>query len=1077
MVNFYSVDYTLWKKYCRLVQRIVFKFFLLNLLIPITGFSQASKVDSLVSLLQKERDANQRILLLHQLHQHTFQDAPDVSLSYAQESTNLSEKERNSKLLSKSYQQQGMSLIMLNMVDSAIFMLEKSIQIANESNNLANEASAIRTLGTAYWYKNDLPKTIELYTQSLKIFDELKDDQQRATTIANIGTAYYVLGDFSKSVDYYSKALEIIDSVKYPSEVSSYMNDIGTIYKEWGNRSKALEFFLGSLAINERIENKRLMAANIDNIGSIYLEDNNLGMALDYYRRGLQIEREIDNINGMASAYISISSVQMLLGQVDSSLIYLQNALKCYNHVDDKLGLANTYSKFGEAYALKGQITRSVNYYAESVEISRSIGDEKGLAYALGGIAKSYYSAGENKKALEALNESIELAKKGNFVNLLMNNYQLLAKLYKRIGNPNEANTALEKFIEVRDTVLKIEKQKQASELLARFESDKKEDRIRFLNQQNELNQTQLARQRAVTSTVVILLLVTGLGIFLLYRRYREKQRVNTLLNTKNKEIEEKQLEIEVQNEKLEIQAEKLRELDEVKSRFFTNISHEFRTPLTLIVGPTERLIEKTNDTQTSADLKMILRNAKNLLGLINQLLEISRIEKGAIKLNLTRGDISKELAIICEMFSSYASDKGISIEFLSYGSDFTGYFDREKIERILFNLISNALKNTEKGKITISLNRAEVPEWIRITVADTGVGIEKEKISYIFDRFYMASDEAGKVGSGIGLAFTHELIKVYKGKISVESELGKGTTFTLELPVSKDAFGENEFTIVDGSDVSQKVVESDTDDFVSESHDKEISLAKKGAQTILLVEDHDELRKFVGANLSDTYNLLEAENGRIGIEMALNHLPDLIITDVMMPEVDGIELSKTLKSNENTSHIPIIMLTARASEQSRIEGLETQVDDYLTKPFSIKELALRIRNILAIRAKLREKYNRSITVSPSEITTNSVDEQFLARILKVVEENMGDPDFSVETLCEKAGVSRATLHKKLTSLVDQSATEFVNSIRVKRAAQLIKQKAGNISEIAFDVGFNNLSYFTKVFKKYIGVNPSEMMG
>jgi signal transduction histidine kinase/DNA-binding response OmpR family regulator/Tfp pilus assembly protein PilF len=1055
---------------------LVILFVFLFSISPWEIFAQNKLLDSLTSILGKEKNQRRKINLLHELHNQTYQNNPRQSLAYPQEVIIIASGIDEPMELSKAYQKIGMSYILLSEIDSAILMLTKAQTIAEVNKDLINVATSKRTLGTAYWYKNNISRAIDLYTESLQIFEQLNDDQQIATTISNLGTAYYVQGDFSKSIDYYSKALSMIDSIIFPNEVSSYLNDIGTIYKEWGNRSKALEFFFRSLAINERIGNKRQMAANIDNIGSIYLEDNELEKALEYYRRGLEIEISIDNIYGMASSYLSISSVHILKNQIDSSLIYLQNALKCYNHVDDKLGLLNTFSKFGEAYSLRGDNHKSIRYFNESIELAREIGDDKGLAYALGGLAQSYFKAKDYQKALVVLEESINLSKKGNFVNLLMSNYQCQSKIFKELGMPNKLVHALEKYIEVRDSVLINEKQKQASELLARFESEKKENEIILLNQQNELSQTKLARQRAVTTTVVMLLLVTGLVIFLLFRRYREKQRINTILSAKNREIEEKRQKIESQNEKLEFQAEQLRELDEVKSRFFANISHEFRTPLTLIIGPTEQLLLESAEPKIQSSLKLILRNAQNLLGLINQLLEISRIERGVVKMKFTKGNLSKELAFICEMFSSHAMGKGLSLEFVAEEKDITGYIDREKLEKIIFNLISNALKNTEKGKIEVSLSKSQIVNRIEISVSDSGKGIEKDKLPFIFDRFYMADDKAAKVGSGIGLAFTRELVKIYKGEIRVESNYGVGSTFTLDLPISTDPFNDDEFEIMEEEnkhDMSTNLaIESQAFNTVEENNFRK----PKDAKTILLVEDHEDLRKFVGKSLCEAYNVLEAINGREGIALAYKHLPDMIITDVMMPEVDGIELAKTLKNNENTSHIPIIMLTAKASEQSRIEGLETQIDDYLTKPFSIRELHVRIKNIIAIRERLREKYIRSIAVTPSEITTNSIDEQFIARILKVVEDNMNDTEFSVEMLCDKAGVSRTTLHNKLKSLLDQSATEFINSIRVKRAAQLIKKKAGNISEIAYDVGFNNLSYFTKVFKKYIGVTPSEMM-
>ena len=397
-------------------------------------------------------------------------------------------------------------------------------------------------------------------------------------------------------------------------------------------------------------------------------------------------------------------------------------------------------------------------------------------------------------------------------------------------------------------------------------------------------------------------------------------------------------------------------------------------------------------------------------------------------------------------------------------------------MERILFNLLSNALKNTEKGKIEVQLEESSTPNWVKISVADTGKGIEQEKIPLIFDRFYTSDSttEGKKASSGIGLAFTKELITIYKGKVNVISEQGKGTQFTVELPFTLDIFEKAEYEMVN---IERSVIEAEPKVVLIHSDEKQEPMTTENTETILLVEDHEELRKFIASNLIEKYRVLEAENGKIGIEMALKHHPDIIITDVMMPEVDGLELAKTLKSNEETCHIPIIMLTAKASEESRIAGLETQVDDYLTKPFSYRELAVRIKNLLTIRARLREKFRRSITVEPSEITTNSRDEQLLSRLLTIVEENMTDTDFSVETLCDKAGISRTALHNKLKSLLDQSATEFINAIRMKRAAQLLKSNSGSISEVAYQVGFNNLSYFNRLFKKHFDQTPSEMIG
>jgi signal transduction histidine kinase/CheY-like chemotaxis protein len=1063
---------------CRIAIRNKSKRYLLLALVSVctVANSQQTIVDSLQERLLKEKEPKARIEILNELHSQTYPNNPRQSLVYPLEVIGLAVANNNNVEISKAYQKMGMSYVFLNELDSALHFLSKAREIAELHHDLTNIGTSLRTLGTVYWYKNDINKAIEFYSESVQIFEKLGDEQQKATSISNLGTAYYVLGDFSKSIDFYSKALETIDSAKYASETASYLNDVGTIFKEWGNRTKALEYFLRALKINNMINNKRYKATNLDNIASIYAEEGDYTIALQYIHQALAIEKEIDNVYGMATSFQTISSFHQKNSQIDSSLHYLRNALKCYDFVGDKLGLANTYSNYGEAYLLKKEYDKSLSYFVLAKDIAQSIDNEKGIAYALGGIGKAHFYLGNLNSAIVTFEKSVMLAEKHNYTPLLLSNYRYLAKAHKKRGNRGDEANYLEKLLSVKDTVYQQEKQKQASELLARFESERKESEIQLLNQRNLIARNQLARQRTTIAVVVIVLIFSIVGVFLLFRRYREKKRINQLLENKNREIEEKQREIERQNRTLEEQAYKLRELDEIKTRFFTNISHEFRTPLTLIIGPVEQLLSKPLENESEATLKRVLNNAQNLLGLINQLLEISKIEKGMVKMQFAKGNISRQLQFITEMFSNAAAEKKLDMQFHPKGNNFTGYFDKGKMERILFNLLSNALKNTDKGEIRVILEHSVQKGFVKISVSDTGCGIEKEKVPFIFDRFYSTgiTPEGRKASSGIGLAYTRELIKIYRGTVDVVSEVDEGSTFTIELPCTLDCFDKHEYELVDYSECETEVLNPKTTVPVAKAAGHE-NISRE-QETILLVEDHDELRRFIASNLVENYRVLEAENGRVGIDLALKERPHLIITDVMMPEVDGMELAKTLKNNEETSHIPIIMLTAKASEESRIAGLETQVDDYLTKPFSYRELSVRIKNLLTIRAKLREKYHRSITVNPSEVTTNSIDEQFLSKLLRIVEENMADTDFSVESLCDLAGTSRTALHNKLKSLLDQSATEFINSIRMKRAAHLLKSRSGTISEVAYTVGFNNLSYFNRLFKKCFGQTPSEFV-
>ncbi|HPF93936.1 MAG TPA: ATP-binding protein, partial [Tenuifilaceae bacterium] len=469
-----------------------------------------------------------------------------------------------------------------------------------------------------------------------------------------------------------------------------------------------------------------------------------------------------------------------------------------------------------------------------------------------------------------------------------------------------------------------------------RYEKERIEQRRREAEQLAKYE-----RQRYYTITLIIGVTLMVVLVFIVLRNFRRKQRDLKVISEQKKEIEQKNFmleqqqeeiksqnenlqrwnnEVSAQNEKinhqkkmLEEQAEKLKEVDELKSRFFTNISHEFRTPLTLIVGPVERMLQRAANNNDISDLRLIHRNAQNLLELINQLLYISRIEKGSVKLKFTKGDICKEISFIVEMFKSHAEGKGLEMKFISCAEAIPAFFDREKLEWILFNLISNAIKNTDSGSITVSL-LPENPNTVKVTIADTGKGIEPEKLPYIFDRFYM-TEEGGKMGSGIGLAFTNELVNVYKGTINVVSEFGKGTTFTLTLPIATEVFAEHEFDSFDATEQKTLMPEwqTETKPLAEPQEIAETKTKHSQAETILLVEDHDDLRHFIASSLSDKYRIVEAINGKVGIELALKKMPDLIVTDVMMPEVDGIELTKTLKTTSETSHIPIVMLTAKA--------------------------------------------------------------------------------------------------------------------------------------------------------------------
>jgi len=546
--------------------------------------------------------------------------------------------------------------------------------------------------------------------------------------------------------------------------------------------------------------------------------------------------------------------------------------------------------------------------------------------------------------------------------------------------------------------------------------------------------------------------------------RTEDLRQANELLGKKNIEIEHQKEKIIAINDQLSFRANELSTLDEAKSRFFAGISHEFRTPLTLIISPLESMLIQNHDARLTTEYNLMLRQARRLLELINQLLELAKLQKGLMVLKKEVANFNQLVKTIVSGYSSMAADSNVSLTLIEKCSEQTFSFDIDKVEKIITNLLGNAIKFTPQGgEVAVILKMTSNENSIEVEVHDSGPGIEEFELDNIFNPFYQVDtvSQRGAVGSGIGLALVKELVDLHQGSISVKSEVSKGTVFTFQLPIDHNS------TPVDSVDFIE-LNDHNLDETFANGRQKQ-----GGKKVILLVEDNSDMRLYISTNISD-FNVVQAENGQDGLNIAVELVPDLIITDIMMPVMSGLELTARIKQDPRTSHIPIVMLTAKASAESKEEGLQTQADDYITKPFNMTELRLRIKNLIANRQMLKDKFSRSITVNPAELVTTSLDEKFLLKALDVIEQNMDESELSAEIFCEKLAMSRANVHKKLKALTDQSTTEFIRTIRLKRAAQLLKQNAGSISEIAYMTGFNNLSYFTKSFKEQFGTLPSE---
>lgn len=529
---------------------------------------------------------------------------------------------------------------------------------------------------------------------------------------------------------------------------------------------------------------------------------------------------------------------------------------------------------------------------------------------------------------------------------------------------------------------------------------------------------------------------------------------------------------------KLEIERrdkEHQEEINQMKMRFFINISHELRTPLTLILAPLQEIINKISDRWTRNQLEYIQRNANRLLHLVNQLMDYRRAELGVFELKVKKSNAHQLIQDNFLYYDKLARHKKIAYSFQSELEDQEVLFDPNYLELIVNNLLSNAFKYTESGQsIIVSLKKEN--GYLLLQVSDTGIGIPINKQEKIFERFYQVENE--HVGSGIGLSLVQRLVELHHGKIELESEEGKGSTFSIYLPQDQSVYKATEFASTDNAKDEEQVYSTnsksmyfiDTEKVENES----IETGDKKRGTILLIEDNEEIRHYLKNGLIGLFNILEAENGEEALDILKDNEVDVIVTDVMMPVMDGIKLCKNVKQNIRTCHIPVFILSAKTDIKDQMEGLQVGADDYIPKPFSLTILTTKIQNMMRTRRRMLERYSKSLEVEPEKITFNAMDEALLKRAVTIVEKHMDNIEFSTDEFAREMNMSRSNLHLKLKAITGESTIDFIRKIRFNEAAKLLKDGRYTIAEVSTMVGFNTPSYFATSFKKYFGCLPTE---
>ncbi len=570
---------------------------------------------------------------------------------------------------------------------------------------------------------------------------------------------------------------------------------------------------------------------------------------------------------------------------------------------------------------------------------------------------------------------------------------------------------------------------------------------------------------------ILIMIVLLAGAVFLWFRRRVQKLK---------KDRERLETEVQKRTQKIEAQAEELKALDKAKSRFFANLTHEFRTPLTLVTGPVKQIIEENPPVSIKKRLHGVLKNTRNLLGLINQLLDLSKLEGGRMKLEVVHGDIVRYTKELTNRFQSLADAKQLQLKFTADMEVWKIHFDSDKWTKILYNLLSNAIKFTFEGCITVQLSQVqqENRDYIECIVKDTGMGIAPEKLEHIFDRFYQGDASSTRLqgGTGIGLSLVKELVELQSGSVTVSSTAGRGTEFTVRLPVLSAS--DTETTVLP---IVTETSLSPIPDDISWPRDEQP--ATTGIQEklhtekleLLIVEDNAEMRSYIRSCIDETaYHITEAANGKEGVEKALEIVPDLIICDVMMPEKNGFEVTQAIRSHTATSHIPLILLTAKASLESRLEGLKRGADAYLTKPFSPEELSLRIKKLIELRKLLQQRYQNK-NEPPEENAAFEKEDSFVSELKAYITNHSSEPNLGVEDISKHFSMSRSQCYRKFKALINASVGHYIRTIRLEKAMHLLKEKQLNITEVAHETGFSP-SNFSKVFKKTYGKAPSELL-
>lgn len=823
---------------------------------------------------------------------------------------------------------------------------------------------------------------------------------------------------YDEALRLHIRGLDIARAVGDSSEWIQALNNIATDYRRMGMLDVAQSYHYQALSLcDESADTTYQMRKNrvkaLNGLGNIYLSIYSYDDADSVFRQALEGEHQLGSATGQAINYANLGSIYSARGDDEKALDYYRQSM-FYNKKDSNLlGMALCHLYFGNIYERRQQYDLALREYEQS---DRMMTDLKDLWHALEprlALASVYYHTHEDAKALALLDRADATARQINSWEHIVEVHHLYFQLMQRQGRYHEALDHHLIATAYQDSILDNEKLDRIHNIGINIERTRQQKMVDMA--QNELQtEKRIRQQSAWLFGLTVILLLAVISALLYVQRMRHHS------------------------------MEMMREASRLREDFFTNITHEFRTPLTVILGLSRKIRENTEVPQSVSDkASTIERQGNRLLTLVTQLLDISKVKSVIGEPNWQHGNICAQVAMLLETYIDYAANRGVTLKY-HYDQAIEMDFVPDYVNKVMSNLVSNALKFTPNGG-TISVNLYQRGDRLHIDVSDTGHGISSDKLAHIFEPFYTTGDMGEAKGTGIGLALTQEIISHLNGTITAESQVGKGTTFHIVMPIQNRS--------------ADPVTETE--------------IGNSGKPIIVVAEDNADVADLLCTQLEPFYEVVAARDGVEALKRAGEIIPDLVITDVMMPNMDGMALARAIRANDLTAHIPIIMVTARVTEQDRIEGIKAGADAYLVKPFNTEELLTRVAKLLEQRIMLRDKYAQTITQAP--VTDDAIEDHFLARVEQVIVAhiNKGE-DITVTMVADDLNITARQLHRKVTGLINQSPAALIRITRINCAKTIMAAKPEMpLKSVALACGFTDYSHFAKVFRTVTGVSPT----